>query len=224
MEYNLTVIDNIYTFVNEEQSTINLKIEYKANCSDELIIYKDTTPVNTTTTFDLSKKDGIYVITLIHLEEEVILTIESYYNFFLSMINDIHYILCGCNSCNDCEDCGKEEKDYLSAILKILAYDILKDGIYTRLVTNSDLCIRCNIIDINQCILLNQTVLGEADNTNLMKQIIAYYYLLIFNNDVEISRNIIFPLKDYKYSEIIKCIKKLGIDFNCIKDSLIPKI
>ena len=168
----------------------------------------------------LPQKDDLYKIIItdkLLITDEVLVSI--YTSFLKSFIEDVEYVLCGC-PCSDCEDCNKVEKDYLSPILKLLSYNIINDGIYNNYLTVSNGCVKCSILDVNQCVRTHEMVIGNADNTLLMKQLIAYYYLAYYYTDLVLNTNSETVTQIYNYNNIIKCIKKLGINENCIKDTV----
>lgn len=223
MSYSLLHTNNQYTLTNTGSTTITLLLQYKEKCEDDYVIIIPTEQISIPKTFTL-KKDGIYSIAIIDTTISTVpftTIVYSFYNFFLSMIDNVEYALCGCNDCKDCDECEREEKDYLSAIIKLLSYNIVKQGKYNDSLNISHSCITCDIIDTNGCVLINEIMLGNDNNKLLMKKMVAYYYLIYYYTDSLESDNSSNAKLVYKYNDIIKCINKLGLDVECLESSII---
>lgn len=221
MEYTVTRNNNIFTIINTSANTLYVTVYVETYCGSEEwqeIIPEQT--INTTLSITIPNRDNLYKLFItdkISLNDE--LKVPIYGKLLISFIEDVKYVLCGC-PCENCEDCNKNKKDYLFSLVKMFAYNSINESLYNEYLTSTNDCIRCNILDINQCILLNETILGNSDNTLLMKQIIAYYYLVFYFVDLKINNNSETVTELYQYNEIVKCIKKLGIDINCIKENI----
>lgn len=221
MIYSITKNNNTYTITNQDDEYLYVTVYVQESCeSDEYeILYEEQSTLDTLT-FVLPNKDNLYKFVLSDKKEDEEEVIIYYYdNLLNSLIEDIHYVLCGCK-CKTCDDCS-EETDYLSVITKILSYYMININAYNQNFLTTNSCIKCMLIDTNQCMLANELILGTTDNTLLMKQIIAYYYLVLYYTDLIENDNSESITLKYDYKNIIKCIKKLGIDESCIKDILI---
>lgn len=219
MGYTITRNDNIITITKTGINTIYVTVYIQTYCDSnvwEVIIPRQST--DDTLSITLPNRDDLYRL---YIEDDRTVYTKNYVyrytNFLESLIEDIKYTLCGCA----CSDCGKNEKDYLSTILKLLSYNIINGSIYNEFLTSTNDCVKCNVLDTNQCLLLNETVLGASDNTLLMKQLIAYYYLVFYYVDLRLNDNSHIITQRYDYDNIIQCIKKLGIDELCIKDNIL---
>lgn len=221
MGYTITRNNNIFTItktgVNDIYVTVYTQTFCGSNQWDILIPEQHT---SNTLVITLPNKDDLYRIVVIDkqgMTEKYDVAIYS--EFLKSFVEDVNYVLCGC-PCEECNDCNKKEKDYLSALIKLLSYNIINGGIYNQYLTATNNCVKCNVLDTNQCLLLHETMLGNGDNTLLMKQIIAYYYLVFYYTDLLLNNNSSIVTERYNFNNIIQCIKKLGIDYNCIKDNI----
>lgn len=223
MGYLLTRDSNEFTIMRTGPDDLFVTVYVQTHCDlNEFEVVIPEQQVDVQVVITLPEKDGLYKILISDkdtLNEEIL--VASYKEFLGSLIDGIKYVLCGCK-CDDCDDCGKSQKDYLSVLVKMFAYNVINDGIYTQFLMATNNCVKCNILDINQCLLINETILGNADNSLLMKQIIAYYYLVYYYTDLKINNQNTDEVNQlYDYKNIIKCIKKLGIDENCINENIV---
>lgn len=216
--YTLDRNKNIFTVEKVSGNDISVTVYIETFCnSDEWIEFLEEQLVTTTYTFTLPA-DNFYRITVTD-EEELLenYDITIYNNFLTSLIEDIGDVLCGCE-CKGCDDC--DEKKYGSVFSKLLTYNIINNNQYfTNLEITND-CVKCNILEFSKCILTNEAILGTSDNKVLIKELIAYYYLVYYYTDLSLSDNSSSITELYNYTNIIKCINKLNIDINCIKDLL----
>jgi hypothetical protein len=138
-----------------------------------------------------------------------------------SLVDNIQSLFCGCN-CQDCgEDCGKKDSDYSTVLNKLLSLNIIKDNYYTEAITQTNSCIKCDTEYGVDCELLQEKITGSSDNKEKIKKLIAYYYLVYYYKDLLESETPDNVTKQYKYNDIYKCIKHLGLDINCIKTKII---
>jgi hypothetical protein len=142
-------------------------------------------------------------------------------NLLYSTIDNILSLFCGCN-CHDCgDDCGKKDSDYSTVLNKLLSLNIIKENYYTEAITQSNSCIKCDVEQGVDCELLQEKITGSSDNKEKIKKLIAYYYLVYYYKDLLESATPDEVTKQYKYNDIYKCIKHLGLDINCIKTKII---
>lgn len=222
MGYILTRDGNSFTVLKTGEGDLYVTVYAQSNCQlDEYEVVIAEQEVLVSTSITLPNKDSLYRIQFTDsdgLDESTYVSV--YKEFLKSLIEDIKYVLCGC-ACESCPDCGKKEKDYLSALVKMFSYNIINGSMYNQFFTATGECVKCNILDVNQCLLRNETILGNSDNTELMKQVIAYYYLVYYYTDLRLNQNSSNVTTLYDYKNIIKCIKKLGIDESCINGSIV---
>jgi hypothetical protein len=227
MGYTITRNNNIFTITKTGNNAIYVTIYTQTSCdSNQWSVLIPEQFTNDSLIITLPNKDGLYRIFITDNQGfNETLNIPIYTSILKSYIEDVKYVLCGC-PCENCKDCDKQEKDYLSVLIKMFAYNIINEGLYNQYLTATNDCIKCNILDANQCILLNESILGDSSNTELMKQIIAYYYLVFYFTDLKLNNNSQTITNTYQYNEILKCIKKLGININCITNNItnfVPK-
>jgi hypothetical protein len=219
MAYSIERIDNNFKITTNSLLYATVYTQTFCNSNQWEILIPEQSSI-TEINITLPKKDDLYKIIItdkLLITEEVLISI--YTSFLKSFVEDVEHILCGC-PCADYDDYNKTEKDYLSAILKLLSYSIINGAIYNKYLTATNGCVKCSILDANQCVLTHEMVIGNADNTLLMKQLIAYYYLVYYYTDLVLNNNSITVTGIYNYNNIIKCIKKLGINEDCIKDAV----
>lgn len=222
MAYTIVRNNNIFTITKTGLNVLYVTVYTQTFCnSNEWKVLIPEQQNNGILLITLPKKDDLYKIVI---TDKLLLNdtynVSIYTQFLKSFVEDVHYILCGC-SCSDCDDCDKKEKDYLSVITKLLSYNIINDSIYNQYLIATNNCLKCTVLNSNQCILLHESILGNSDNTLLIKQLIAYYYLVFYYTDLKINDNTNENIMEvYKYNTIIQCIKKLGLDENCIKNAI----
>lgn len=222
MSYTISRNGRRLTITKTNIPTLYVDIFSQVSCEEDECINCLGTPI-TTDIYEivLPNKDSTYIVTIkdnIFIDDTHTFTV--YDTFLKTVIEDIEYVLCGCK-CETCDDCDKKEKDYLSAITRILTYMILHNGLYYKYLEKSNHCVKCGILDLNTCQLASEAVLGNSDSTLLMKQIIAYYYLVLYYTDFLFESDNTEKILSYKYMTMLKCIKKLGIDVECIRDSIL---
>jgi hypothetical protein len=216
MGYTIVRENNVFTIANTGTNALYVTVYIQTFCGSnqwEVLIPEQFT--NYTLQVTLPNTDNLYKIVITDKED----LYETINEFLKSFVISVHTILCGC-PCEECDDCDKKEKDYLSAITKLLSYNIINGGIYNKYLTATNDCIKCSVLDSNQCILLKETILGNANNTLLMKQLIAYYYLVFYYTDLSLNNSSTIVTERYNFNNIIQCIRKLGITEMCIKDAI----
>ena len=164
MNYTIERNNNVFTIIKTGLNPLYIAVYTQTFCnSNEWKILIPEQINNNILTISLPKKDDIYrIIITDKLLVNDIYNISIYTEFLKSFIEDVHYILCGC-PCSDCDDCDKKEKDYLSAITKLISYNIINNNIYNQYLAVTNNCIECSILNSNQCILLNELILGNSD-------------------------------------------------------------
>lgn len=143
----------------------------------------------------------------------------SYYNLLQSIIKDIEKVLCNCN-CDDCEDCYESEELYSKTLLKVMTYNTLTSKFYASIIDKVFSCLECSLIDINNCILLNENLHGSADNKRLFKKILSGYYLAFYYSELKNNEDKDFVNKMFNYTFVSKCLENNGINLNCIKEKI----
>lgn len=167
--------------------------------------------------FSLPTKDGLYKLIITDkIDNYKELFIPQYLQILSSLIEDIDYVLCGCN-CENCEDCSGDDKDLLSVVLKILSFLMLNKDKYKEAIFSSSVCIECDIIEASLCNIIHESVNGNYQNKNLFKKLIAFYYLVFYYTDYKIENNLETIKQRYHFKEIYPCIKKLGLSITCIE-------
>jgi hypothetical protein len=220
MAYSTNRSGNIFTINNTGLDPLYVTVYKETYCSSD--VWVEIFPTQTVTTLlsiTLPTNDTTYKIHItdnFSIDDDVLVPV--YNALFKAMITDINKVVCGC-PCSTCEDCGITEKDYLSTISKILSYNMLI-GLYLQPLLETSNCIKCDIVDTTQCILLNDKITGTSDSKELLKKLIIYYYLVFYYTDLYTSINPSTISTLYDYNNIEKCIKKLNIDINCIKDTI----
>ena len=166
--------------------------------------------------FTLPSNEGLFKLILTNKAgktEEIF--IPQYEVLLTSLIEDVDNILCGCE-CADCPDCDGENEDVLSVVLKLLAFNTLNRDKYANNLASTSRCVECDILDISKCNLLQENVIGNINNTALLKKLVAYYYLVFYYTDLYLSRDETATKSIYNFSKIFPCVKKYNLDINCI--------
>lgn len=216
MAYSIERDNNNFKIVTDNFLSVILSVQTSCDLSlweNVGLEQSGTSEINIT----LPVLDNVYKISINNQSEIEEIIIYKFDNFITSFVDEIKEIVCNCGSCNECEDCDK--KDYSSILLKLISYNILNNNIYTPYFLATNDCIKCEIFDINMCILLNETVKGNADNSHLMKKIIMYFYLIFYYVDLKLNKYNVTEL--YQYKKMISCFKKIGINDTCIKNAIL---
>ena len=144
----------------------DIDVNYKV-CIEEVIIR-----VGDSYTFNLPIKDGLYKLLLTDKEGNYQeLFIPQYLELLSSLVEDINYVLCGCN-CKDCDDCDNCDGDaeILSVLLKILSYISINKNKYEKALASSNACVECDILESNLCTLINENI-SENKSGDLNSQL-----------------------------------------------------
>lgn len=209
------------------EDDIRVTISRIESCSSVIVQKFKSYAVDFEETVTLPLVDGDYKILIERTKFGVLLDsaeyIFPYYpNLLKSIISEIQYFLCNC-SCKECDDCNKNEVSALSTLLKTFSYYTILHKYYSRFYDTVFKCLKCDILDLNNCILLNEKILGNAQNESLLKKVLSSFYLSFYfaeffnaeDEESEIEINNIF-----KYSEISKCIKTTNVDIDCITNQI----
>jgi hypothetical protein len=225
MGYTIIRNDNTFTITKTGVNDIYVTVFTQTFCGSnqwEVIIPEQSTDNELTIT--LPNQDNLYKIFITDKQSvNDYINVSIYKQFLQSFVESVNDLLCGC-PCEECNDCDKKDKDYSSTLLKLLAYNTINEAVYNEYLTATNHCIKCSILDANQCILTHETITGNSDNTLLMKQLIAYYYLVFYYTDLKLNNNSSNVTTLYNYNNIIKCVRRLGVDEMCIKNTIITEV
>lgn len=224
MWYTIQRNKNIFTISKTGENPIDITVFKQDSCSNDTFV--EILPLQTTSTsvdIVLSNGDGIYKFLISSLVEEDIKTIEiliPYYDSMLiSLIQDIDSLLCGCK-CKTCDDCKDTDKDLSTVLLKLISYYTITNNYYSAFLNVAFNCLKCSIVDANECIIINEKVVGNSDNTILLKKIISLYYLAFYFAEFKSTTDANYINTKFKYEKIKKCINILGIDIQCILNNI----
>lgn len=212
MNYTFKRIDNyLFELENFDVASLTVRVFEKVNCTDVVLLSEIR--FTETYSFSLPQKDGEYTISISSLTEEEFHTITNYFDFFNSIIEDISIHVCDCG-CNNCEDCNDEES--INKILtKLISYNIVNNYRFNNYLLSTIDCIKCDLLDINSCIVSNEIVKGETDVSKLNRYLIEYYYLTYYFTDLKLQNDV----SHYHFNKISKCLK--NINPTCIKNKII---
>lgn len=217
--YSITRNRDAITISSNTGLPINIKVSIKESCQDNK--YNQIQEYNTTTTisFNLPYDDGKYKIEITNNQNETYTYyIPKYDNMLKSLISDIELILCDCK-CKHCNDCTQTtEKDYSSVLLKLLSYYVLNKEYYEAFLNIVFECTECALEDAFKCVLLNEKVYGNSENTELFKKIISHFYLGFYYGKLGYINNLEETNKLFNYDRIYHCIKNSGINTTCIEN------
>ena len=217
--YSITRNGDAITISSNTGLPINIKVSIKESCQDNK--YNQIQEYNTTTTisFNLPYDDGKYKIEITNNQNETYTYyIPKYDNMLKSLISDIELILCDCK-CKHCNDCTQTtEKDYSSVLLKLLSYYVLNKEYYEAFLNIVFECTECALEDAFKCVLLNEKVYGNSENTELFKKIISHFYLGFYYGKLGYINNLEETNKLFNYDRIYHCIKNSGINTTCIEN------
>ena len=217
--YSITRNGDAITISSNTGLPINIKVSIKESCQDNK--YNQIQEYNTTTTisFNLPYDDGKYKIEITNNQNETYTYyIPKYDNMLKSLISDIELVLCDCK-CKHCNDCTQTtEKDYSSVLLKLLSYYVLNKEYYEAFLNIVFECTECALEDAFKCVLLNEKVYGNSENTELFKKIISHFYLGFYYGKLGYINNLEETNKLFNYDRIYHCIKNNGINTTCIEN------
>jgi len=225
MWYEIKRDGNRFQITNKILDNLCLNLYRSSSCdieeNFEIVIIEIEIMPEETINFVLPSEDGLYKIFLTNREDKSDeIFIPQYQVILASLIEDLDYNICGCN-CGDCQDCNGEEdnQDLLNVLFKILAYNVISRGKYDKALASSSKCIECEVIEANLCHLLNESIGRNIENKHILKKIISFYYLVFYYTDYKTEGNSQSVKSRYNFSKIHPCIKKLGLDIECIREN-----
>lgn len=224
-QFDLVNYKDLFTLTNTDSPTLTFKFQKLENCYDYSAVsgFEDLPALENGEVFEFGKlQDGEYQVTITQDEEETTVTIKSFLELQKSMIEDIDLVLCGCD-CDSCDDCATTCNDKLTTILKILSFIALTSPMYDAAIDRISECIKCTLgVDIS-CLLINEKVTGESDNSIVLKKIIAIYYLAFYFLEITSATDEEeeeYIRDKFKFNIISKCISQLGIDISEIEEKV----
>ena len=231
MFYTIERIKGVFKITNLTGYLMSVRVFKQESCLDNTFVecgvyldFLDTKEIKILT------GDGAYkfVISYTEVIESVPTIVVKEHNFLYfdnllySLINDIDNILCNCE-CVSCDDCYNTDKEVSDTLLKLISYFTVTNKYYNGYFQAAYNCLECSIIDANQCLLINEKVIGKTENILLLKKIVALYYLTFYF--AEYAQAVTDEEKKYidlkfKFLKIKKCIANLGINIQCIIDNI----
>jgi hypothetical protein len=201
-----------HTLTNGEAVPMSYTI-IKVNCEDTKNIKTGVIPPNTTIPIKYVV-DGDYSISLdIGTGPENTPLIKVYNNLLLSIITVAEKLLCGCSKCKECEECNECE-DYLSGLVKSMAYNSLMAPLYQEEINLIAENSRCDYKESVLCSLLHEKVYGNPEIKDILLKNLSFYYAAFYVKDYSLaldSEERDYITTKYKFGKIAKCIKRLGI-------------
>lgn len=215
--YSYSKYRDVYSLSNQGISSFTYKL-IKLSCSEESIIINNTTLNAGTNTNILLPSDGYYMLVLQQAEEDdIVIYIKDYNKLLNSFLEDAKNLLCDCK----CKNCDCEDS------LNSLLLTITKANIYYNLNTE-ELCSiyscvnsynSCSIEEESICLITNELLTGKSDVSHLVKNLVINFYLAFYFRELIFAINleeVNYIKAKYFSDEILKCIKKLGIDIKNI--------
>lgn len=227
MWYNIKFKDNLIDIKNlSSTESLYVTIAITETCDEsvfETII--ERAEVDFEEQFKLPQRDGLYSVLLEQVNgNTVIETSEMLYpyygNLLESIIDEVEYFLCDCDCVNCGDDCNKSEKTYLSLLLKMFSYYTLLYKYYPRFYDAVFKCLKCSILDVSNCVLLNEKVTGDTDNNQLFKKIVSSLYTAFYYAEYYNTSDTAYINAKFKYDKIKKCILVTNTDIECITNQI----
>lgn len=222
--YTLVKYKDVWKLTNTNTSeTLDYLLEKSENCLSYTEVVSGTLTSGLTTSNILIlpvTEDGEYRLTLTDESSATqIVSLKYYLNLQLSVIQDVKLVLCDCEcqSCSDCDDCITQ----LSAITKHGLFISLSALDYTATYTLISDYLKCIIGEDIQCVLRNEKYIGITEVTNSLKLLLSLLYLTMYFqefNDATDTNEETYINSKFEFETISKCIMKLGININDIKD------
>ena len=207
------------------------KIEFKLYYQKDCKIYEDLTStieVEETITLKIPNIDGKYKIRV--TSTDIITEVFEYaeysfvsFNFLLkSIIEDVEVYITNCYDCTNCKECTNvEENIEATLVTKMMSFYILNREYYDSFFNNGLYCIECSILDMVNCLTLEEITQGKASRSELNRQIISYLYFIFY-----LAEKSIFTCcpqsvdKKFKISRLRKYLNK-NININCIETAIL---
>jgi len=229
MAFTVTQYQDVFTLTNTDVADeLTYKLELLNGCYNyKEIIAETTLAISESIVFE-NLEDGEYRLTIVQDSVETIVTLKSYVDLLKSLVNDTQLVLCDCNcSCdNNCSsDCGNNCNNNLTTILKIVSFVALTYPLYNLSLEKVSEEIKCLLDEDISCLLINEKVTGSSDNGNLLKKVIALYYLALYFMEYEIMASDAdeqeYVNEKFKFDIISVCISKLGVDISDVQQTII---
>lgn len=213
---------NKMTINNITIDVIKVSLYYSPTCNldeeFEVVFVNTEIESQQSRDFIIPSEDGLYKFIIENDNIKEFIYAPQYNVLLESLIEDVDYVLCNCD-CEDCEDCDGEGKDLLTVVLKLMAYNIINQDRYSQTLMTAHECISCDILEASNCNLLSGNVIGNIDNTNLLKKLIAFYYVCYYFTDIQVYKDVELVKNMYKFPKIYPCAKKYEIDIECIENA-----
>lgn len=218
MWYNITRHTEYVEIENLDNNPIELIVIFSTGFNDDKT-EEFTIPVRKKKKYEINT-DGKYTFTLtqtiIKTPETVFISID-FYNYFLErVILTLEEIFCGCGDCDNCDDCD-DQNMLLYAYAKVFTYYTLMKKYYAAYVDAVLSCQMCDMAEEVNCLVSSEKYLGDYNNLNFLKKILAYYYLSFYFAEVNEDNEEEIKIK-FNYNTIISCLK--GINIECIKQNI----
>ena len=220
MWYLIKKCNNKITVKKTGEQNITVSLFSKKSCS-EIEEWDLITTITVTSISDINipNIDNVYKITLYNGIDNIEKVFVNYSNLLKSTIEDIQYVLCGCQ-CESCEDCTENSEELNNTLLKANFYYLLNSNKYQKYFNAFYKCNECELLNINSCLILNEKIHGKSDNSILLKKILSAFYLSFYFYEKEIFEITECQNSIFNYETIKKCISKLGINIKCIEDNI----
>lgn len=229
MWYSIQKIN--YTFklkkLIDEESNIQVWFSKKRNCNilqndDKINFIESKNEVEISLPNSLEKHNesiyGLYTLNIKVGNHEDSIIISYYPHILENLISDLEDIFCECD-CIDCENCDNKEK-ILKVLFKTLLYYSLSENVYVNNFAKALKCIECDLDEESVCLLLKEKIYGDYKNINLLKKLLAIFYLSFYFTEYYKNCNIDFTSNIFNINKIKKCLINLGIDIDCLKNNL----
>lgn len=153
-----------------------------------------------------------------HIDSKII----SYYPHILkSLIDDLETIFCNCD-CKDCKECDNKE-EIIRVMFKTMLYYSLSGNVYVSTFGKALKCIDCELDKEALCLLLNEKIYGNYENTKFLKKLLGVFYLSFYFTEYYKNCNIEYINTNFNINKIKKCLSNLGLDIDCIRKQLEDK-
>lgn len=222
MWYSIERDNDTFTIIpNYTGFSISLEVSID-NCENNTVLSDESVIAPLTLEYTLPKNiDETYIFKITNGEtlEEVLITVPQYKNFLNILIEEFECFLCK-DDCTSCDQCNEYTDKELSAfLLRILAFFILNKNKYAAVFDAIINCFECDIKNVTQCILYDNLITGNKENSSLVFKIISLYYLTFYYSELRNSTEELVK-EQFNYTTIISCIKSKNIDLDCIKNSI----
>ena len=206
---------------------IEFRLYYQQNCKSYLEI-NDSIEIEDILNLKIPISDGKYKIRIIStdLETEVFEYIEYSFvsfNFLLkSIIEDVETYITNCYDCTNCKECiNVEENIEATLVTKMMSFYILNREYYDSFFNNGLSCIECSILDMVNCLTLEEITQGKVNRSELNRQIISYLYFIFYLAEKSIFTCCLNAIdKKFKIHRLRKYINK-NINTNCVETAIL---